>query len=275
MAIESSGCTGSSTGTARACPTGGGTSSPPARRSGRCSPSRAGAPRRARRRPPAHEALRGGPGFELTDEVRTLVAGHAALLVLGLDESAVRRRRHDRRARPGDAPHGPDGRPGQGRADGRARRRRRRGPPRRRPDHARVVVGPPRGRPTCASAATSCCTSSATSSTCSTARSTAPRRSDDAVRGPVDRGAAPPSTGAVRERRPTAGCGPTPARTRASSSPSPPRRSSPCRWRCTPTSRRCTTSSWATTARTRPPACRRSSSERAEQAQRAATARRS
>jgi Mlc titration factor MtfA (ptsG expression regulator) len=30
-------------------------------------------------------------GFELTDEVRTLVAGHAALLVLGLDESAYDR----------------------------------------------------------------------------------------------------------------------------------------------------------------------------------------
>ena len=129
------------------CPTAGGTSSPPARRSGRCSTTTSAT---ASASSPtsccARSAGRRRAGFELTDEVRTLVAGHAALLALGLDGVAVRRRRHDRRARPGDAPHGADGRPGQGRADGRAGRRRRRGPPRRRPGDARVVVGAPGGR---------------------------------------------------------------------------------------------------------------------------------
>ena len=202
-AIDSEPWCASSTGTGRACPTTGGRSSPPARRSG----ALLDADEQDRLGELADHVLRtkrweAAKGQELTDEVRTVVAGHAALLVLGLDESAydgvgtiVVRSRAMRRAAPMAGP-------AHGRADGRARRRRRRGPPRRRPDHARVAVGPARGRATRASAATSCSTSSATSSTCSTARSTARRRSPTTPLAPaLGRGVHRRVPGRARRRR--------------------------------------------------------------------------
>ena len=119
-----------------------------ARRSGGCStttsaPASASSPTGSCA-PSAWEAAR---GFELTDEVRTVVAGHAACSMLGLDESwyddvgtivvrsgAMTERRRQRR-------------PDQGIVDGSPMRRRRRGAPRRRPGDGVVARRPARGRP--------------------------------------------------------------------------------------------------------------------------------
>ena len=94
---------------------------------------------------------------------------HACLLILGLDESCVRRRRHHHRAFGLDDPARRQRRPDQWHRQWRADGRRRRGPPRRRSGDGVVVVGTDAKPVRCATAATSCCTRWPTSSTCSTA----------------------------------------------------------------------------------------------------------
>ena len=194
-------------------------------------------------------------GQELTDEVRTVVAGHAALLALGLDESVfdrvgtiVVRSRAMRRTAPMagpaqgvlmDAPGAVDGEAHH--ADGpimlvwpSARREARN------PRLGRDVVihefahkldmldGTLDGTPPIA---------------------------DDAPAGPLGRRLHRRVPGRPRRHRRRRSCARTPAPTRASSSPSPPRRSSPGRSPCMTPSRRCTTCSPPSTARTPPPAC--------------------
>ena len=194
-------------------------------------------PRRARRRAAAHQALGGGPRVRMTDEVRTLVAAHAALLVLGLDETlydgvgtiVVRAEVAMRRPTrwPGRPRAWSTDRPGA--VDGEAHDAG--------PDHGQLDAAR-RRPPTPASAGTSCSTSSATSWTCSTAPSTARRRSSTR----------PPQRWidvctAEYAACGTAGgcCDRTPAPTRASSSPSHRDLLHPAaRWR--PRSRRCTRS---------------------------------
>ena len=115
-------------------------------------------------------------GFEITDEVRTLIAGHAALLVLGLDESAydgvgtiVVRARAMSRTAPMAGPARGVLMEAPGAVDGEAHAS----------DGPIMVVWSSARREAANPSwdATSCSTSSATSSTWPTARWTAPRRS--------------------------------------------------------------------------------------------------
>ena len=213
------------------CPTAGGRSSPPARRSGRCSTTTSAtrlgeladgccAPS-AGRRPAASSS---------TDEVRTVVAGHAAAARArprrasydGVGTIVVRAGAMRRRA-------GPTAGPVARRRRRTPRAGRRRGPPRRRPDDGRWTR--PAGRPRNPRLGRDVVLhefAHKLDMLDGTIDGTPPIADDDRPAA-VGRRVHRPSTRPSATASPDACCAPTPAPTRASSSPSPPRRSSPGR----------------------------------------------
>ena len=192
-------------------------------------------------------------GQELTDEVRTLVAGHAALLALGLDDSAfdrvgtiVVRSRAMRRTAPMAGPAQGVLMDAPGAVDGEAHHA----------DGPIMLVWPSARRearnPRLGRDVVLHEFSHKLDMLDGTIDGTPPmdgRRPAPAL----DRGVHRRVPGRARRARADRSCGPTPARTRASSSPSPRRRSSPGRSSCRTPSRRCTTCSPRSTARTRRP----------------------